>query len=105
MSIYDAQRRQYIVVQWNREAQRGYIVESGIDYEYPVMQANLAPECEGQIAVGDLVSGISYETAVVDILIERGSNPIRERKEKESVGTNRTLTRETPGTGRICIGK
>jgi hypothetical protein len=85
MSIQDALRLQFHVVRWDRDKQRGYIIDRS-GYEFLITRSNLAPECEGQVSEGDVVSGVAFETTVNDILIERGSNPIRERKEFASEG-------------------
>jgi hypothetical protein len=85
MSVNEQMRMNYHVARWDREKQRGYIIDR-TGYEFLVTRANLAPECEGQLAEGDLVSGVAIETTVGDILIEKGSNPIRERKEFASEG-------------------
>jgi hypothetical protein len=68
-------------------------------FQYDIDRTNLAPECEGQVAVGDLVSGTvkDFET-IVDILIEQGSNPIAERKGFDSVG----LYSEAKGAWQPC---
>jgi len=75
MSVSDKQRGRYRVVRWCREKQRGYITDS-TGYEFLVTCANLAKECCGQLAEGDLVSGVAMETTVGNILIEEGSAPI-----------------------------
>jgi hypothetical protein len=85
MSISDAQRLNFIVVRSNTQTQRGYITDK-TGYEFLITRSNLAPECEGHVAEGDVVSGVAFETTVNDILIERGSNPIRERREFASEG-------------------
>jgi hypothetical protein len=100
----------YRVARWDRDKQRGYIVDR-TGYEYLVTAANLAPECDGQIVEGDLVSGVALETTVNDILIEKGSNPIRERKEFESKGVQPVGSWDphkpgvVPGRGLNRIGK
>jgi hypothetical protein len=107
MSISEPMRMQYRVVRWDRDTQRGYIVDR-TGYEFLITQSNLAPECEGQVAEGDLVSGVAIETTVNDILIEKGSNPISERKGFASKGVEPLGSwnphRGTPSTGRIRIG-
>jgi hypothetical protein len=56
-------------------------------FQYDIDRTNLAPECEGQVAVGDLISGIVKDfESIADILIEQGSSPISERKEFSGVG-------------------
>jgi hypothetical protein len=85
MSISEPMRTQYHVISWDRDKQRGYVVDR-TGYEFLITRSNLAPECEGQVAEGDVVSGVAIETTVGDILIEKGSNPIRERKEFASEG-------------------
>ena len=83
MSIYDAVRCNFVVISWDKETKRGYIKDRE-GFEYLVTLRHLASECEGQIVERDIVSGIANGTEVEDILIERGSNPIHERKEFES---------------------
>jgi|HubBroStandDraft_2_1064218.scaffolds.fasta_scaffold05897_9 hypothetical protein len=87
-------RTEFRVTTWDSEKQTG-TVKDREGCTYPVSAArSLAPECEGHIAVGDLVSGIlmDFET-IGDILIEKGSAPISqrkqlsERKEFESAGS------------------
>ena len=77
--INEKERIYFRVVKW--DGTTGVIVDRQ-KFQYDVDQTNLAPECEGQVAVGDLVSGTvkDFET-IVDILIEAGSSPISERKE------------------------
>jgi len=60
----------------------------------------LAPECEGTVVEGDLVSGTvkDFET-IVDILIEQGSNPISERKAFSGVGPYSEAKDWTPNLG------
>ena len=75
-------RSEFRVIAWDSEKQTG-TVKDREGCTYPVSAArSLAPECEGHVAVGDLVSGIlmDFET-IADILIEKGSNPISERKQ------------------------
>jgi hypothetical protein len=75
-------RTEFRVITWDSEKQIG-TVKDREGCTYPVSAArSLAPECEGQIAVGDLVSGIlmDFET-IADILIEKGSNPISQQKQ------------------------
>lgn len=110
MSIYDAPRMQFRVISWDKETKRGYIRDRE-GFEYLVTRASLAPECEGQLVKDDIVSGIAAGIDVDDILIERGSNPIHERKEFESKGVepvgswNPHRPGVVPGTGKIRIGK
>ena|SRR5258708_15669436 len=79
MSQEEKQRIYFRVVKW--DGTKGVILDRQ-KFQYDITRDNLAPECEGQVAIGDLVSGTvkDFET-IVDILIERGSNPISERKE------------------------
>ncbi len=110
MSIYDAARIQLVVIRWDKETKRGYIRDRE-GFEYLVTRANLAPECEGQLVKDDIVSGIADGMAVSDILIERGSDPIHERKEFESKGVEPAGSWDphrpgvTPGIGHIRYGK
>lgn len=85
MSINEQMRVQFRVVRWDREAQRGHITDR-TGFEFLITRQSLAPECEGQVAVGDVVSGITNNLTVSDILIEKGSHPIRERKQFHSEG-------------------
>lgn len=82
--INEKERVYFRVTQW--DGTKGVIVDRQ-KFQYDIDRTNLAPECEGEVAVGDLVSGTAndFET-VVDILIEQGSNPISERKGFDSVG-------------------
>jgi hypothetical protein len=84
MSQEEKQRIYFRVVKW--DGSKGALVDRQ-KFQYHIGRDNLAPECEGQVAVGDLVSGVlkDFETPV-DILIEQGSHPISERKPIESVG-------------------
>jgi hypothetical protein len=84
MSQEEKQRIYFRVVKW--DGTKGVIADRQ-HFKYDIDQTNLAPECEGQVAEGDLVSGTvkDFET-IVDILIEQGSNPIAERKEFSGVG-------------------
>jgi len=77
--INEKERIYFRVVKW--DGTKGVIVDRQ-KFQYDIDRENLAPECEGQVAVEDLVSGTAkdFET-IVDILIEQGSNPISERKE------------------------
>jgi hypothetical protein len=86
MSQEEKQRIYFRVTQWDASKQRGEILDRQ-KVQYDITREHLAPECEGQVAVGDLVSGTSkdFET-IVDILIEEGSNPISERKAFDGVG-------------------
>lgn len=92
MSQEEKQRIYFRVVKW--DGTRGVIVDRQ-KCQYDIDRTNLAPECEGQVVEGDLVSGTlkDFET-VEDILIEQGSNPIAERKGFDSVG----LYSEAKGT-------
>jgi hypothetical protein len=76
--INEKERIYFRVTQW--DGTKGVIVDRQ-KFQYHIGRENLAPECEGQVAIGDLVSGTvkDFET-IGDILIERGSNPISERK-------------------------
>jgi hypothetical protein len=77
--INEKERVYFRVTKW--DGTKGLIADRQ-NFQYDITRENLAPECEGQVAVGDLVSGTAkdFET-IVDILIEQGSNPIAERKE------------------------
>ena len=82
--INEKERIYFRVVKW--DGTKGMIMDRQ-QFQYGITRENLAPECEGQVAVGDSVSGVlkDFETPV-DILIEQGSRPISERKSFESVG-------------------
>jgi hypothetical protein len=77
--VNEKERIYFRVTEW--DGTKGMIVDRQ-KFQYGITRENLAPECEGEVAVGDLVSGTvkDFET-IVDILIEQGSNPISERKE------------------------
>ncbi len=76
--INEKERIYFRVVKWN--GTKGLLVDRQ-KFQYDITRENLAPECEGQVVEGDLVSGTlkDFET-VADILIEQGSKPIAERK-------------------------
>jgi hypothetical protein len=81
--INEKERVYFRVTEWG--GTKGLIVDRQ-KFQYYITRENLAPECEGEVAVGDLVSGTvkDFET-IVDILIERGSAPIA------SAGTSSTV--------------
>jgi hypothetical protein len=82
--INEKERIYFRVVKW--DGTKGVIVDRQ-KFQYDINRNNLAPECEGTVIEGDLVSGTvkDFET-IGDILIEQGSNPISERKGFDSVG-------------------
>jgi hypothetical protein len=82
--INEKERIYFRVVKW--DGTKGVIMDRQ-KFQYDIDRENLAPECEGEVALGDLVSGTvkDFET-IVDILIEQGSNPISERKEFSGAG-------------------
>jgi hypothetical protein len=82
--INEKERIYFRVVKW--DGTKGVIVDRQ-KFQYDIDRTNLAPECEGQVVEGDLVSGTvkNFET-IEDILIEQGSNPISERKEFSGAG-------------------
>jgi hypothetical protein len=77
--INEKERIYLRVVQW--DGTKGLVVDRQ-KFQYEITREHLAPECDGEVAIGDLVSGVvkDFET-IFDVLIEAGSNPISERKE------------------------
>jgi hypothetical protein len=82
--INEKERIYFRVVKW--DGTKGLIVDRQ-KFQYDIDRTNLAPECNGEVSAGDIVSGTvkDFET-IVDILIEQGSNPIAERKALSGVG-------------------
>jgi hypothetical protein len=100
--VNEKERIYFRVVKW--DGTKGVIVDRQ-NCEYRIDRTSLAPECEGTVVEGDLVSGVAqdFET-IVDLLIESGSAPIAERKSFESVGPYSEASggwepRGTPDTG------
>jgi hypothetical protein len=82
--INEKERVYFRVTKW--DGTKG-VIKDRQKFQYDIDRENLAPECNGEVSAGDTVSGTvkDFET-IVDILIERGSAPIAERKEFDSVG-------------------
>jgi hypothetical protein len=102
--INERERVRFRVISWNPEKQRG-IANDRQGCSYPITVESLAPECAGQVAVGDILSGflVDFET-LGDLIIESGSKPIQERKQFDSVGPYSEAAggwepRGTPDTG------
>lgn len=108
--INDKERIQFRVTQWDASTQRGRTVDRQ-NVEYLIDAESLAPECEGQVAVEDILSGVALDWETIgDLLIEQGSNPISERKSFDGAGPYSESkgwdpNRGTPGIGHIRLGK
>jgi hypothetical protein len=91
-------RLRFRCIEW--EGDRGCLIDR-TKFQYEVTAADLLPECDGSLDVGEYVSGCIDGERVVHILIETGPREVGlvERKEFSGVGPYAEAKGWTPITG------